>query len=97
LKLNILRRAAKEMRERIERWRATHEAAPTMLEDELEHAFDLMLRHPRIGLAVANTRTKNVRLLHLTGSRHDVYYRPTKSSIHVLRVWHTSRGEKPKL
>lgn len=53
---------------------------------------------PYIGAPVPDTRTPGVRVAYLE-TKHVLYYRVNEKAgfVEVLRVWHTSRGTRPKL
>lgn len=87
------------MTEALSWWRANRSAAPDALEQDLREALELVRTQPRIGAPARNIRFKDVRRLHLTRVRYDLYYRLTKdgATIEVVAFWHSSRGVGPQI
>ena len=64
----------------------------------LRRKTDALKVTPYIGAPLPDTRTPGVRVAYLE-TKHVLYYRVNEKAgfVEVLRVWHTSRGRKPKL
>jgi plasmid stabilization system protein ParE len=80
-------------------WRSQRPAAPFLFEDEIRSAAQLLAEAPYTGVAGRDVRMKEVRRLVLRETRYLLYYRvlEKRQLVEVLRLWHTSRGAKPKL
>ena len=70
-----------------------------MLENELHHAFALLVEQPHVGESTRDPSLGGARRFYLSGSRYLLYYRvrETAGVVEVLRLWHASRGRTPKL
>jgi plasmid stabilization system protein ParE len=91
------KRAARQIREAAAWWEQHRPAAPGAIREELEQAFALLSRQPRVGTRARNVRTKGVRRIHLSRIRYYLFYRVTGSVVEVLAFWHTSRGAGPSV
>ena len=97
LQLRVTHRAAIEVEGAARWWQENRPAAPQAFVDDLKGAFQLLLRVLGVGDGVANTRLAGVRRLHLGRLRYHLYYRVKSGELVVLSVWHTSRGQQPKV
>jgi plasmid stabilization system protein ParE len=97
LRLRITGRAASEIERAELWWSANRPAAPSAIREDLQSAFDLLLRQPGVGARVGNTRLSGVRRLHLGRIRYFLFYRVKNEELVVLSVWHSSRGRGPSL
>lgn len=98
-RLEIRRRASREIAEASAWWDLNRLKAPEAFQVELEEAIDLITTQPHIGALAVNTRLKDVRRIHLDRVHYYLYYRVSVSSrtVVVLALWHTSRGSGPGL
>jgi plasmid stabilization system protein ParE len=78
-------------------WDENRPLAPEAFDEELAEAFSLLSVEPGIGTPVANLGTRGVRRLHLARVHYFLYYRMHRGEVHLLAVWHTSRGTSPHL
>ena len=86
MRLRIAHRAASKI-ERVERWWVEQRpAVPAAFRADIKGAFILLLRQPRAGAKVGNTRLEGVRRLHLGRIRYFVYYRVRDDELVVLSV-----------
>lgn len=74
-------------------WRTNRASAPDLFLAELERALQAVALLPELGELAKNSRIEGVRRVLLAKTQHYVYYRMTIDAIHVLAVWHTSRGQ----
>ncbi len=65
--------------------------------DELRQAFRLLPDHPRIGTTAADETAREIRRLFLRGTRYFIYYSVRDEDVEILRLWHASRGAKPRI
>lgn len=93
LGLRISARAAAEIERADAWWRENRPSAPAALRDDLEAAFELLLRQPGIGVKVGGAHLAGTRRLHLSRVRYFIYYRVKNDELAVLSVWHASRGQ----
>ncbi len=80
-------------------WKRNVGHAPTPLEAGLRHAQERLSAMPFVGVPVADEFLPNLRRLALLQSRYFIFYDVDESAreVTVLRVWHMSRGQPPKL
>ena len=99
MQLRLLRRATQDLHVAIRWWRANRPKAPELFEDELRHAFALLVEQPHVGQLTRDSSFTGARRFYLSGSRYFVYYRVKEAAgfVEVLRVWHASRGRTPRL
>lgn len=72
--------------------------SPDALIVDLENTLKLIASYPGVGARARNTTLKGVRPVHLARVHYHLYYRlNTNQSLDVLALWHTSRGDDPKL
>ena len=98
MKVRLLRRAERQLRLQLDWWDEHRPDAPHMLEVELRRVLTLLKAHPFMGVEARDARTPGVRRV-LLRTEHVLYYRVnTKAGfIDILRAWHMSRGQAPKL
>jgi plasmid stabilization system protein ParE len=99
VKIEISKRARRQI-EKISRWWVEkRRAAPTMFLDELADAARQLRSNPEIGVVYARHRTGDVRRLLLSGSGHHLYYRYRRDRdlLVVLTVWGSPPERGPKL
>lgn len=99
LSIRIVRRAAREITEAREWWRANRPAAPEALEEELRRGLALTAQQPHIGPRARNAKLAGVRRVYLSCIRYHLYYRvrPSSEAVEVLAFWHASRGSGPNV
>jgi len=97
LRLRITRRAAAQIETAAAWWMQHRPLAPHAFTDDLEAAFDLLLRQPGAGTPIANVPLVGVRRLNLGRIRYYLYYRAQQKELVVLALWHTSRRGLPPL
>jgi plasmid stabilization system protein ParE len=95
--LIVLPRAQQEIAANAAWWRRNREKAPAAFDEDLDQAYDLILAHPEVGVAIRNTRRKGARRLHLERIRYDIYYEVTERAIFILTVRHASRRPPRRL
>ena len=79
-------------------WSANRPAAPDLFADELAHCFELLAQAPKIGKPYGRHRhLRGLRRVLLRATRYHVYYESRGDSVAVLAVWHSHRGQIPKL
>lgn len=96
MKLRFLKRAMKQLELQYDWWEENVGSAQR-LEAEVEHWLLQLKAMPYIGAPVENARPGTRQVVLKT--QHLLYYRVNEKAgfIEVLRVWHSSRGRKPKL
>jgi plasmid stabilization system protein ParE len=90
-------RAAAEIAEIAEWWRANRSSAPELFLAELRQALALVETAPALGVPARSARIPGVRRVLLERTRYHVYFRVNADCLEVLAVWHASRGGKPKI
>ena len=96
MKLRYLKRAQRQLRETVE-WLDAHGALADFAK-ELQRKTKLLQVTPYLGVPVADARMPGVRVMYLA-TKHILYYRVNEKAdcVEVLRVWHSSRGHRPRL
>jgi plasmid stabilization system protein ParE len=74
-------------------------AASTQVETELELAFRMLARTPRVGATARPDPGREIRRLLLPRIRYHVFYSviDSRKTVEILALWHTSRGSEPPL
>lgn len=93
--VRVTKRAQAQIDQAATWWDDNRPRAPEAFDDDLSEAFSLLSIEPGIGVPVTNSRTPNVRRLHLVRIRYFLYYRVRGDEVQVLGIWHTSRGSDP--
>lgn len=95
----ITRRAAKQIEEALQWWRANRPAAPDAIVEELERALPLISSQPGVGISAKAARLRGVRRILLLRVGYLLYYRlaPRRREIQVLALWHAQRATVPRL
>jgi hypothetical protein len=92
--------AAEQIRVAEKWWRANRSKAPDGFLEDLRNASALIAIQPGIGARARNATLADVRRVHLSRIRYDLYYRvvagPPKC-VEILALWHSSRGTAPPL
>ncbi len=96
MRLRYLKRAERQLRELLA-WLNENGDLPSF-RAALARKTQLLKATPFAGAPVTDTRMPGVRVAYLETS-HILYYRVNEKDgfVEVLRVWHTSRGRRPKL
>ena len=99
VRFKISPRAGQQIRTASKWWIANRTAAPTMLVDELEAAYTLIVDMPFAGEGVPHSRISGLRRVLLGRTQHYLYYVVSEDAavVEVLSLWHTSRGRPPRL
>ncbi len=97
MEVRLSRAARSDVRAASDWWTANRPMAPLLFVEELERALLLIEAQPDAGQAAADADMEGVRRVVLHRTRYVLYYRVHLQRVEVLRVWHTSRGEAPKL
>lgn len=92
-------RAGKQIRAAAKWWLENRTAAPALLTEELEAAYAFIEELPFAGEAVPRSRMAGVRRVLLGATRYHLYYVVSEEEgvVEVLALWHTSRGNRPRL
>lgn len=78
-------------------WRANRGAAPSLFEDELAFAIDLLSSMPPLTEVWAVLDGREVRKLRLPRTRHALFFTIEGDLVVVHALWHGARGEGPPL
>lgn len=97
LRVRISARADAQIRQAAQWWVENRPAAPGAVRIDIGHALALLARQPGMGARYEGARAKDVRRLLVGRIRYFIYYRVTQDSLDVLAVWHSSRGQQPRL
>lgn len=99
LAIVVGRRAAEQIEEANNWWRANRQAGPEALSEELVRAFDLVSREPGVGVPAESRRLRGVRRILLPRVDYFLFYRvaPRRKELHILAFWHARRGSWPSL
>jgi plasmid stabilization system protein ParE len=97
MRVRVTKRAQAQIDQAAVRWDQNRLLAPEAFDEDLAEAFSLLGVEPGIGAPVGNARIQGVRRLHLARIHYFLYYRIHHGEVHVLRIWHTSRGRSPAL
>jgi len=97
LPIRVTLRAAAQIEKADQWWAENRPSAANALRDDLEAAFNVLIRQPGIGTKVVNTKAADVRRLHLGRIRYHVYYRVQDGVLVVLAFWHSNRASSPSL
>jgi plasmid stabilization system protein ParE len=97
VEVRVTKRAQLQIDRAAQWWDQNRPLAPKAFDEELAGAFSLLSLEPGIGAPVSNSRTQDVRRLHLARIRYHPYYRVRRGNVEVLSIWHTSRGSGPAI
>lgn len=79
-------------------WRANRLAAPNLFIEELANCFAALEQLPKIGQPYrSHTTIRGLRRLLLRATRYHVYYVAQAEAVAILAVWHSQRGQLPRL
>ncbi|MGA7614283.1 MAG: type II toxin-antitoxin system RelE/ParE family toxin [Thermoanaerobaculia bacterium] len=90
-------RAARQTWRALEWWNQNRPEAPTLLEQEISAAVEMLRRHPSIGQVVHGRRSGQVQRLILRHTGYWLYYQITPHGVEIVALWHHSRGREPRL
>ncbi|MBI2214269.1 MAG: type II toxin-antitoxin system RelE/ParE family toxin [Acidobacteria bacterium] len=95
----VSRRAAGHIRSASNWWRANRPKNPEAFSTDLEAAFQLIEALPSAGEPVLHPTIPGLRRVLLGTTQHFLYYTssPETRTVEVLALWHTSRGQGPRL
>ncbi len=99
MKIEIGKRARRQV-ERISRWwEANRPAAHDLFEREFEEALNLLLAAPRAGVAYPTARRPGLRRLILPKTQYHLYFslEHDEAVVVIHSVWGARRGSTPKL
>jgi plasmid stabilization system protein ParE len=97
LRVKISARAALHTRRAAEWWLKNRPAAPGAVAKDIGEAIALLAEQPGIGAKYEGARTPGVRRLYLGRIGYFLYYRVKEEALEVLALWHSSRGEQPRV
>ena len=67
--------------------------------DALFDTFDVLLKHPKMGVVVEEAKGElhGLRLIPVSSKfrKHLIFYLPKEKSIHIVRILHSSRDVEP--
>jgi plasmid stabilization system protein ParE len=78
-------------------WRRNRTDSPGLFARELGEAFSTLEVAPESGSRYSHPEVKAVRRIHLSSTRHHVYYLTGIEAVVVLAVWGSVKGSKPSL
>ena len=100
LPVSFTRRASRHVEDAGRWWRENRTKAPEALREELNQALQLIASQPDVGAMARNTKLAGVRWILLSRVSYHLYYRLLEtpaSSLQVVALWQTSRGQGPRL
>lgn len=80
-------------------WKRNRDKAPGLLRAEMQQARQMLSSQPLMGELVEGDDVRGLRRLLLPRTRYLLFYRVAVSGqeVEVLRLWHASRGQRPRL
>lgn len=99
LRINVVPRAQRDIRDAVAWWRNHRRKAPRAVTQELRQAFRLLRTQPDLGARARSSALAGVRRIYLARIRYYLYYRPdpARSVVDILALWHASRGQAPEV
>src|SRR4028119_1062422 len=95
-KVIVTPRAQRQLASATEWWLSHRDKAPEAFDEAVTSALALIAEHPLAGEVVPLRR--GVRRVLLRRIRYVLFYRLAASGdIHVLAIWHASRGSRPRI
>lgn len=96
-RVELSARARRELQRITRWWKENRQGSPHLLEDEFTAAGAMLATHPES--APVAPRYASVRRLFLPRTRYAIYYEVvhTERRVVVLAIWHTARGQEPRL
>lgn len=97
--MRVSPRAGWQLRDAARWWSVNRTAAPTLFSDELEAAYTLIADMPYAGEGVPHPQIAGLRRILLGRTQYYLYYSPSEEerTIDILSLWHSSRGEPPRI
>ena len=95
VKLEITRRAERQIETALAWWAENRLDAPDMLERAIEAALVQIRHFPGIGVATQKARIKGTRAVLIARGRYRLYYRERPNKVQVVALWSTQRGTGP--
>lgn len=98
-RLKLLRRASRQIASAFHWWQQNRPHAPRAFTDDLRKALRAVAEQPNAGRPVRTTNYQGVRRIHLSRIRYYLFYRLSEKddTVHILALWHSSRGSAPEL
>ena len=96
--VELTSQAARQLAQAREWWHAHRDKAPHAVDDDVSALFGLLEGRPEfVGRALEQLPA--VRRVHLRRIRYYAYFRIVDggSRVQIVALWHTSRGDEPKL
>lgn len=98
MRLEVTRRAQREINRLGRWWLENRDKAPTLFEDEIEAVYDLIIREPEAGrLYIVSRGRRILRVLAGATKNHVYYYHHRPDVLRVVSVWGAVRRHGPKL
>jgi plasmid stabilization system protein ParE len=99
VKIEIGKRASRQVERASSRWQQYRPNAPFLFEQELEEGLRVLLAMPKVGVPYALARRPGLRRLLLPKTEYHVYYSLERGEtvIVIHSVWGARRGHAPKL
>lgn len=96
MRLWLSPRASQDMERAIVWWRTNRDAAPGLLEEEIQEAKRRLLAAPHGGVRVPGEG--DTRRVLLPRTRYWLFYEVDEAQqrVRILRMWHVSRGQSPR-
>jgi plasmid stabilization system protein ParE len=97
LRIEVTAHAQTQIASAVEWWTKNRPAAPDAVLEDLHRTLGLLSVQPTMGARARQATLSGVRRVTLSRIRYHLYYRVVDGALHVLALWHTSRGLDPKL
>jgi plasmid stabilization system protein ParE len=99
VKIEIGKRASRQVERASSRWQQYRPSAPFLFEQELDEALRRLLTMPKVGVPYATTKRPGLRRLLLPKTEYHVYYALERGQtvIVIHSVWGARRGQGPRL
>ncbi|MEE8367209.1 MAG: type II toxin-antitoxin system RelE/ParE family toxin [Thermoanaerobaculia bacterium] len=97
--IRVGRRAVRQIRHAADWWSENRPKAPGAFGEDIESAFNLLGQLPGAGERVQHRTIPLVRRLLLSRVRYLLYYSVDEASsvVEIIALWHTGRGQPPRL
>lgn len=99
MRVRMTKQARADVMAALSWWRGNRNKAPELLLEELRAARATLAATPLVGVAVPDEAVPTLRRLVLTKTRYFAFYRvdAVREEVVVLRLWHHTRGQRPRL
>ena len=97
LRIEITDNARAQIAAAVAWWVDNRPAAPGAVLEDLDGILGLLSMEPAMGTRARRAKLSGVRRITLVRIRYYVYYRVADGALQVLALWHTSRGQEPRL